>query len=357
MALNPNIPLGARGPRLSLTPLLQGIEFADRRKRRKKENRLLDLQIDRAETEAKEFEENTDIRRFRNSSERDQLRIRSLVAGAVEIAPNLDSGDIPGALVKLGERKAALERANIPTNDTDAFIELLQTDPQTAIKQVSSVLQIGERVGILKSSQQTSTDQFVDIKDKQGNVIAQRNTITNRVVADPRSQKGKGAEKITGTQRVAAGFASRTEQANEVIDEVGGQFTGVTSRGAGLLPQGLKSSDRQRFEQAERNFVNAILRRESGAAISATEFDSATIQYFPRPGDSKEVLAQKKRNRITVQKSLELEAGPAFKQLKSSLPKTTVNIRGKDVAVGSIVTNARGQRGRVEQDGSITVLP
>lgn len=36
----------------------------------------------------------------------------------------------------------------------------------------------------------------------------------------------------------------------------------------------------QQYEQAKTNFVNAVLRRESGAKISDEEFDSAEKQYF-----------------------------------------------------------------------------
>jgi len=37
------------------------------------------------------------------------------------------------------------------------------------------------------------------------------------------------------------------------------------------------------FEQAKKNFVNAVLRLESGAVISPSEFTNADKQYFPQP--------------------------------------------------------------------------
>ena len=45
----------------------------------------------------------------------------------------------------------------------------------------------------------------------------------------------------------------------------------------------LKTDERQMFEQAERNFINAILRQESGAAIADSEFNNARKQYMPQP--------------------------------------------------------------------------
>jgi hypothetical protein len=65
----------------------------------------------------------------------------------------------------------------------------------------------------------------------------------------------------------------------------------------GAIGNTMLSPAQQRVEQAQRDFVNATLRQESGAAISPTEFDSAKKQYFPQPGDSKEVIDQKRRNR------------------------------------------------------------
>jgi hypothetical protein len=62
--------------------------------------------------------------------------------------------------------------------------------------------------------------------------------------------------------------------------------------GAGYLPK-----EFQKFDQAQRDFVNAILRRESGAVISDSEFANAAQQYFPQPGDTPEVIEQKAQNR------------------------------------------------------------
>jgi hypothetical protein len=77
------------------------------------------------------------------------------------------------------------------------------------------------------------------------------------------------------------------------------------------FPNALKSAERQQFEQAQRDFVNATLRRESGAAISDTEFANAKQQYFPQPGDSTEVVAQKTANRQLTINSLQLSGGTA----------------------------------------------
>ena len=63
---------------------------------------------------------------------------------------------------------------------------------------------------------------------------------------------------------------------------------------------------------ALRNFINATLRRESGAAIAESEFDSAIKQYFPQLGDDQETQRQRRANRQAVQAGLIAEAGDAF---------------------------------------------
>ena len=69
------------------------------------------------------------------------------------------------------------------------------------------------------------------------------------------------------------------------------------------------SSKQQQIEQAERQFVNAVLRAESGAAISPSEFESNRQIYFPRAGDSAQVIANKAVARQTAIQALKLGAG------------------------------------------------
>lgn len=71
------------------------------------------------------------------------------------------------------------------------------------------------------------------------------------------------------------------------------------------------SADDQKAEQAQRDWVNANLRQESGAAIGKDEFGNARIQYFPQPGDGPEVIMQKARNRQLAEQGMRANAGRA----------------------------------------------
>jgi hypothetical protein len=86
-----------------------------------------------------------------------------------------------------------------------------------------------------------------------------------------------------------------------------------------------KSDDAQKFDQAKRNFINAVLRRESGAVISPEEFANANQQYFPQPGDGADVVAQKKKNREDAITGFEISSGPAadrVREMDGQQPKT-----------------------------------
>lgn len=111
----------------------------------------------------------------------------------------------------------------------------------------------------------------------------------------------------TQAQSKVHGFADRLAQSNRTISELGANFTSKIAFG-GSLPNILQSSDRQAYEQAKRNFVNAILRQESGAVIADSEFASAEKQYFPVAGDKEKNILQKAQNRNTVINNLYREA-------------------------------------------------
>lgn len=118
----------------------------------------------------------------------------------------------------------------------------------------------------------------------------------------------------TQEQGNAYTYSERVKSAGATLD--GLMAKGYKPSAAGNMVSDLpganyfKGADRQQFEQAERDLVNAILRKESGATISDAEFANARRQYIPQPGDTPEVLAQKKANRETVYRTLRAAAGP-----------------------------------------------
>lgn len=143
------------------------------------------------------------------------------------------------------------------------------------------------------------------------------------------SVSGTRAEKageVKDTQATAAGFGKRIEQAEQVFDSLARKGYDRANLSESLkataLPHEMQSENLRMQEQAERNFVNAVLRRESGAVISDQEFENARQQYLPRPGDTPDILSQKKANRIQVLESMKLGAGnKAWNKLPLISPK------------------------------------
>lgn len=140
--------------------------------------------------------------------------------------------------------------------------------------------------------------------------------------ADPAAGGGKPPTEFQGK---SAAFGARAEQADKLISGLTGKYSpaAVNAKqsvegtplvggilGAVTNKYALNDSD-QKAEQAQRDFVNALLRQESGAAISQGEFENAKRQYFPQPGDGKEVIAQKDANRKLAIKGFQNSAGKA----------------------------------------------
>lgn len=146
----------------------------------------------------------------------------------------------------------------------------------------------------------------------------------NRAAETNRITAANKAVNLNDVQAKALLFGTRMQEAGKVFDQNPTVQPSLIKRGAEAVPlvgEGLGmlanatvvSPEQQQIEQAQRDFVNAVLRRESGAAISAPEFANATKQYFPQPGDSPQVIAQKKRNREQAT-ALMLEEVPAARR-------------------------------------------
>lgn len=124
-----------------------------------------------------------------------------------------------------------------------------------------------------------------------------------------------GPKPMTNDQSNSASFADRAAMANKTLSQVEqGAGTSVVQRGLNAVPGGnfMVSPQFQQFDQAKRDFVNAVLRKESGAAISESEFNNAEKQYFAQPGDSPQVITQKRQNRALVIDGLARGAGAGY---------------------------------------------
>jgi hypothetical protein len=155
--------------------------------------------------------------------------------------------------------------------------------------------------------------------------------------------KGKAAG-LNESQGNATAFGMRMKQAHDLLtglEKSGATDTGLV-RGAiggtlGLTPLigdklddatgnifnalpavlGGLNEQQQQTVNARINFITALLRKESGAAIGPNEFSTAEKLYFPKPGDSASVIAQKQQARNLAIQAMKIQAGPGAKSIDS----------------------------------------
>ena len=147
---------------------------------------------------------------------------------------------------------------------------------------------------------------------------------------------------LTESQGNATAYGMRMREANAILEPLEkagktdtGVIKGVVGGTLGLVPfigdkledasgsifnalprvLGGLSPEQQQVMQARINFITAILRKESGAAIGANEFATAEKNYFPKPGDDAAAIAQKQQARRTAIRAMEIQAGPGAKQM------------------------------------------
>lgn len=122
-------------------------------------------------------------------------------------------------------------------------------------------------------------------------------------------------------QSNAATYADRMAAADSILGGLESQGTDLKQTIVGKVPvlgnYGV-SADYQKYDQAKRDFINATLRKESGAVISPEDFDNADKQYFPQPGNGPEVLAQKRENRRIAVEGMKRAAGPTYKPTQTT---------------------------------------
>lgn len=140
--------------------------------------------------------------------------------------------------------------------------------------------------------------------------------------AIPGGPADKGANLNEG-QANAVAFGARATDAQNTLRqlEAGGTTnTNPINRAASLLPvvggvagaatNWLNNDQQQSYQQAKQNFISAVLRKESGAAIAESEFANEDKKYFPQPGDSAATIEQKARARDIAIEGLKAQAGP-----------------------------------------------
>lgn len=166
-----------------------------------------------------------------------------------------------------------------------------------------------------------------------------------------KAQAKGGSGGMTEQQSKDALFGSRMQESHKILTDLEGE--GVSKTWVSRLPMigdgysqvmpsvlGGANSKQQQYTQAQRDFINAVLRKESGAVIADSEFENAQKQYFPQIGDSKDVIAQKARNRELAMNMIISGSGA---QGKEQIAKATANsgVKGATVTLSEVKQAAK----------------
>jgi hypothetical protein len=161
------------------------------------------------------------------------------------------------------------------------------------------------------AGQENSKGQIVQTDN--GPVLVNTRTGAGKLVTGPDGEALPGITKpLNDSQSKALLFGTRMQEAHKALGQLATEGTTTSVIGSRLPLVGgainaMSSGNNQMLDQAKRDFMTAVLRRESGAAISSGEFDTADKQYFPQIGDSPQVIAQKSRNRELAIKGVLVE--------------------------------------------------
>ena len=254
----------------------------------------------------------------------DALRI------AMQPAPQAEIREVDGRLVSVSPDGTVRELyGSAPT-----------PDPQSAIAK----LEADRRAGLINDEQYQAGLQALA---PTGMTIESDGAGGFRMVQG--AGVGAGGKPFTEAQGKDVVFATRAKGALEILEPVADSLMSLPSRAAEYDPTGLlrgrvQSPEYQVARQAGDEFLQAILRKDTGAAITAPEQALYGVTYLPQPGDGPEVLLAKAAARQRAVAAIEAGMSPT-------------QIIAQEKALGGSPAAAQGGPARVANDAEYEALP
>ena len=264
----------------------------------------------------------------RFDSRRGRVNGPSLAQFAYQDALRADltaQGEQPRMDMATNQVNAGLQRAgmDLAGNQQRSLVQaaLGQQTNQTELEKAHIAEQGGNQRSLISAM---GTVQAAQTKAAADRAPAGYRTAANgNLEAIPGGPADKSQAPLNDVQSKALQFGSRMEESSRNLTRLADQ--GVTqpglikraadSVGLGMAANWTQSPEQQQVEQSQRDFINAVLRRESGAAIADSEFDNARKQYFPQPGDSQDVIDQKLKNRAIATAGIKAEVPNADQRI------------------------------------------
>lgn len=193
---------------------------------------------------------------------------------------------------------------------------------------------------------------MVDARSRESNAIAQNkpqwDSASGQFVYPPTRGAPSGvavqpagynkADKpLTESQAKATAFVNQMQNANRELADLArdgfdgktyGQQAAVVAAGSEGIPyvpgsasvaRAVAGGNAQRYENAELQWTEPVLRFMTGANAPKEEIRRNAATFFPRPGDTEDVVAQKSAARASMERAIRMATGPGEKQLE--MPK------------------------------------
>ena len=204
---------------------------------------------------------------------------------------------------------------NSPTygqNTAGAPVQKMQSPDSVASGQVQMR---GQNMSDSRARERLAFDQAQPkgVLDPERGLLVDPRTGEARPVTMGGKPVGMKEKPLTEGQAKAALFGSRMEASDKIIGQLAekGATTSIPGSragyGVGATLNLVAPAAQQQLDQAKRDFINATLRRESGAVISEPEVANAEQQYFPQIGDKPEVIKQKAQKRAIAIRGVQAE--------------------------------------------------
>jgi hypothetical protein len=194
-----------------------------------------------------------------------------------------------------------------------------EVQSRTPVMYSPAAVSIVSRMG-MTAAQRASTDATATGQAEQArhNAASEGLTVRGQNMSDARARELQTLRTEnrppSSAERRVYGFYMRAKDAAETLDQMQEQMLDknwVGQQWQRYGPNWLQTQDNQVYQQAQRQFTEARLRKDSGAAIAASEYENDRVTYFPQPGDGPKVLKRKAAARKTLLQSLHTESGRA----------------------------------------------
>lgn len=235
-----------------------------------------------------------------------------------ELGQGASPADVARKLFAAGDVQGGMMLSNLANNDRDfqfrqneARIGHQQNDRQFGLQQ-----QTANTAQVQKITDANGNEALVRI-DRQGNATpvntgqpqGSNNPFYTGKMNESQSKDGLYASRMIKSETILR-HPDIEKAATSSQNRIGAAIGDKVPFGLG---RGMMNENYQKYDQAKRDFINATLRRESGAVINPDEFVNADKQYFPLPGDTPDVIKQKRANREEAIRGIATGAGPSYR--------------------------------------------